>query len=180
MGPTMHMSKIIECCSICCNPGGRDALLGTLEGESFTLDSMNPARHATRCRSPHTACTSKADPYVVHEPEGALYVDQARYEAIDEHRTRVSGARWEPARTLSVKLEGAVRVGERAILLAGSADPRVIANVRSILAGVEATVRELAPGSPAAPYRLYYRVYGIDGVFDWKQAPPVPRVKSSC
>ena len=47
MGPAMHMAKIIECTSICCTPGGRDAMLGTLEGESFTLESMNPERHAT-------------------------------------------------------------------------------------------------------------------------------------
>jgi hypothetical protein len=115
----------------------------------------------------------QADPYVVHEPEGTLYVDQARYEAIDEHRTRVSGARWEPARRLSVKIEGAVRVGERAVLLAGSADPRVIENIRTILRGVEKTVRELTPPSPSEPYRLFYRVYGIDGVSE-RPAPPQP------
>jgi hypothetical protein len=176
MGPTMHMSKIIECCSLCCNPGGRDALLGTLDGESFVLDSMNPVRHATPMSVAAHSLYEQSDPYVVHEPEGALHVDEARYEAIDEHRTRVWGARWVPAERYTVKIEGSVRVGERAILLAGSADPRVIAGIRDILAGVEKTVRELAPPSPADPYRLYYRVYGIDGVFDWGQAPdPLPR-----
>ena len=171
MGPTMHMSKIIECCSLCCNPGGRDALLGTLEGDSFTLDSMNPIRHATPMSVAAHSLYEQSDPFVVHEPEGALYVDQARYEPIDEHRTRVSGARWEPAQRFTVKIEGAVRVGERAILLAGSADPRVIENIREILAGVEKTVRELAPGSAAEPYRLLYRIYGLDGVFDWGTLP---------
>lgn len=176
MGPTMHMSKIIECCSLCCNPGGRDALLGTLEGDSFVLDSMNPVRHATPMSVAAHSLYEQSDPFVVHEPEGTLYVDQARYEAIDEHRTRVSGARWVPAGRPTVKIEGAVRVGERAILLAGSADPRVIANIRDILAGVEKTVRELAPPTLADPYRLYHRVYGIDGVFDWGKAPdPLPR-----
>lgn len=176
MGPTMHMSKIIECCSLCCNPGGRDALLGTLEGDSFTLDSMNPIRHATPMSVAAHSLYEQADPFVVHEPEGTLYVDDARYEAIDEHRTRVSGARWESASAMTVKIEGAVRVGERAILLAGSADPRVIANIRSILSGVENTVRELAPASPDRPYQLHYRVYGVDGVFAWQHPPePLPR-----
>src|SRR5690606_10738992 len=132
LGPAMHMAKIIECCSLCCNPGGRDALLGTLEGESFTLDSMNPNRHATPMSVAAHSLYEQSDPYVVHEPEGTLYVDAARYEALDEHRTRVSGARWEPATRLSVKIEGAARVGERAVLLAGSADPRVIGNVQAI------------------------------------------------
>jgi hypothetical protein len=173
LGSTMHMAKIIECCSLCCNPGGRDALLGTLEGDGFILDSMNPLRHATPMSVAAHSLYEQSDPFVVHEPEGALYVDQARYEAVDEHRTRVSGARWEPARRFTVKIEGAVRVGERAVLLAGSADPGVIAHIREVLAGVEKTVRELSPPSPARPYRLFHRVYGIDGVFDWG-APPVP------
>lgn len=173
LGPAMHMAKIIECCSLCCNPGGRDALLGTLEGETFTLDSMNPSRHATPMSVAAHSLYEQSDPYVVHEPEGVLYVDTARYEALDEHRTRVSGARWEPATRLTVKIEGAARVGERAVLLAGSADPRVIENVRTILSGVEQTVRELTPPSAAEPYRLYYRVYGIDGVAE-RPAPPQP------
>ncbi|MCC6531926.1 MAG: acyclic terpene utilization AtuA family protein [Burkholderiales bacterium] len=176
MGPTMHMSKIIECCSICCVPGGRDPLLGTLEGESFILDSMNSERHATPMSVAAHSLYEQSDPYVVREPEGSLLVDAARYEALDAHRTRVSGARWEPAQQLSVKIEGAVRIGERAVVLAASADPRVIANIDAILAGVEKTVRELAPHSGSEPYRLHYRVYGIDGVFDWKRAPePLPR-----
>lgn len=173
MGPTMHMSKIIECCSLCCNPGGRDALLGTLEGESFTLDSMNPIRHATPMSVAAHSLYEQSDPYVVHEPEGALHVDEARYEAVDEHRTRVFGARWIPAAAHTVKIEGACRVGERAVLLAGSADPRVIANIRDILEGVERTVRDLTPPSPEDPYRIFHRVYGIDGVHDWSSPPAV-------
>ena len=43
----MQMAKIIECASLCCEPGGRDSMLGTLEGESFVLESMNPNRRAT-------------------------------------------------------------------------------------------------------------------------------------
>ncbi|MBA4455149.1 acyclic terpene utilization AtuA family protein, partial [Cylindrospermopsis raciborskii CS-506_B] len=46
-GPATHMAKIIECTSLCCIPGGRDAMLGTLLGDSFELESMNPARAAT-------------------------------------------------------------------------------------------------------------------------------------
>jgi hypothetical protein len=48
----------------------------------------------------------------VREPEGALHTRHARYEAVDEHRTRVSGSTFEPAKQLTVKIEGAMRVGE--------------------------------------------------------------------
>ena len=81
-----------------------------------------------------------------------------------------------PAEQLTIKIEGAVRVGERAILLAGSADPRVIANAKSITAGVEKTVRELTPPRPDKPYQIFWRVYGIDAVFPWATPPdPLPR-----
>jgi Acyclic terpene utilisation family protein AtuA len=127
MGPAMQMAKIIECASLCCVPGGRDAMLGTLEGDSFVLESMNGARHATPVSVAAHSLYEQADPNSVIEPEGTLYLDAARYEAADAHRCRVSGGRWEPARQLSVKIEGATRVGARALLVAGSTDPVFIA-----------------------------------------------------
>jgi len=176
MGPTLHMSKIIECCSLCCTPGGRDTIIGTLEGDSFTVDSMNPTRNASPMSVAAHSLYEQADPYAVREPEGTLHTKEAKYEVVDEHRTRVSGSRWEPATQLTVKIEGAMRVGERAILLAGSADPRVIANAKSITAGVEKIVRELTPPNPAKPYQIIWRVYGIDAVFPWATPPdPLPR-----
>lgn len=171
MGPAMHMAKIIECASICTTPGGRDALLGALEGESFVVDSMNPVRNATPMSVAAHSLYEQGDPYRVHEPEGTLHVDSARYEAVDAHRCRVSGARWEPARRPTVKIEGATRVGERAVLLAGCADPRAIAAAKDILPAVEKTVRELVRDTVTVPYELHHRVYGVDGVVAWP-APP--------
>lgn len=171
LGPAMHMAKIIECTSICTTPGGRDALLGTLESESFTVDSMNPIRNATPMSVAAHSLYEQGDPYRVHEPEGTLHVDGARYEALDGHRCRVSGARWEPAKQLTVKIEGATRAGERAVLLAGCADPRAIAAIKDILPAVEKTVRDLVKDTVRVPCRLHYRVYGLDGVVAWP-APP--------
>lgn len=176
MGPAMHMAKIIECCSICTTPGGRDALLGTLDGEGFVVDSMNPIRNASPMSVAAHSLYEQNDPYRVIEPEGLLNTEGARYEAVDEHRCRISGARWAPATRFTVKLEGARRVGERAIVLAGCADPRAIAAMKDILPAVEKTVRELVAGSVSGPFELYHRVYGIDGVFAWPQPPdPLPR-----
>ena len=176
LGPTLHMSKIIECCSLCCTPGGRDTIIGTLEGESFTVDSMNPIRHASPMSVAAHSLYEQADPYAVREPEGTLHIDEARYEVVDEHRTRVSGSRWEPATQFTIKIEGAMRVGERAVLLCGSADPRVIANIKTVTAGVEKMVRELTPPRADKPYQIFWRIYGIDAVFPWATPPdPLPR-----
>jgi hypothetical protein len=35
-GLALHMAKIIECTSLCCRPGGRDAMLATLDLQGFT------------------------------------------------------------------------------------------------------------------------------------------------
>ena len=174
MGPTMHMAKIIECCSLCCVPGGRDSMLGTLDDDGFTLDSMNPARAATPMSVAAHSLYEQADPFTVTEPEGVLHVDTARYQALDEHRARVSGARWVPAERLTLKIEGAARVGERAVVLAGTCDPRVIGGIREILPGVEKIVNELVPPDPIKPYRLIFRVYGLDGVVAWPSPPETP------
>jgi hypothetical protein len=106
----------------------------------------------------------QGDPYTVAEPEGRLDLREARYEAIDDRRTRVTGARWQEASENWVKLEGARLVGERAVLLAGAADPRFIARAETILAEVAEVVRELVCENTPQDYSLFWRVYGANGV----------------
>ena len=158
-----HLAKIIECTSICCIPGGRDTILGHLDMDGFVLESMNPQRHATPISVAAHGLYEQSDPFGVAEPEGTLRLDGATYTALDAHRTRVSGARWEPASVLRVKVEGSLWEGERAVLLAGSADPGFITHIDTILTAVEATARELFPH----PFRLFPRVYGRNAVSLW-------------
>jgi hypothetical protein len=173
MGPVMHMAKIIECASLCCVPGGRDAMLATLEGDGFTLESMNPARAATPMSVAAHSLYEQDNPYEVFEPEGCLRVDAARYEAVDARRTRVSGATWTPARQFTLKIEGATWLGERCLLLAATADPRVIANLDTILPAVQNNVRGMLPAE-FPDFACHARRYGIDGVMDWPTPPAAP------
>jgi hypothetical protein len=161
MGPALQMAKIIECASLACEGGGRDAMLGTLEGESFVLESMNPARKATPMSVAAHGLYEQADPLSVAEPEGVLYLEDSKFEAVDERRCRVSGGRWVPTTQYSVKIEGATRVGARAIMVAGSADPVFIEKADEIAGLVEAQIRELVPPKPENPYTLYFRFYGL-------------------
>ncbi len=164
MGPAIQMAKIIECASLCCEGGGRDSMLGTLEGDSFILESMAPQRRATPMSVAAHGLYEQADPLSVAEPEGILHLDQSKFEAVDERRCRVSGGVWVPAEQFSVKIEGASRVGARAVYFAGSADPVFIEKADEIAASVEAMVRELVPANPEAPYDLYFRFYGLGAV----------------
>ncbi len=161
MGPALQMAKIIECASLACEGGGRDSMLGTLEGESFVLESMNPARRATPMSVAAHGLYEQADPLSVAEPEGVLYLQDSKFEAVDDRRCRVSGGRWVPTTQYSVKIEGATRVGARAIMVAGSADPVFIEKADIIAGLVEAQIRELVPPNPEKPYTLYFRFYGL-------------------
>jgi Acyclic terpene utilisation family protein AtuA len=168
-GLAMHMAKIIECTSLCCRPGGRDAMLATLDLNGFTLESMNPACHATPTSVAAHALYEQADPLMVEEPTGTLLLDTARYEAIDEHRTRVSGARFLPRAVPSLKIEGASRVGARAVLLAGVADPTLLTQLDEVLTAVTAKVQALLPGN----WQMHAHVYGQGAV-----APLAPERRS--
>jgi hypothetical protein len=164
MGLSVHMAKIIECASLCCLPGGRDSILATLDGDGFELESMAPQRRATPVSVAAHSLYEQGNPYTVAEPEGRLDLREARYDAIDDRRTHVTGARWQEAAENWVKLEGARLVGERAVLLAGAADPRFIARAEAILAEVAEVVRELVCENTPQDYSLFWRVYGANGV----------------
>jgi len=155
-------------------PGGRDTILATLDDDGFELESMNPARAATPASVAAHSLYEQSDPFWIHEPSGRVDLRQVSYEAIDPRRTRVSGARFEPAETVRIKLEGARLAGHRAILLCANADPRFIARHREILEGLERLVEELVCENTARDYRLFFRIYGVNGVMPEQVRPVDP------
>jgi hypothetical protein len=164
VGLAMHMAKIIECGSLCCVPGGRDPILAELDHDGFVLESMNPERRATPTSVAAHSLYEQSDPFTMQEPDGTLDLTHARYEAVDDRRARVSGATWRDTTGPTIKLEGARKIGERAVLLCGSADPRFIAQCKALLPKVADLVQSLVCEEQPEDYTLSFRVYGIDGV----------------
>ncbi len=160
VGLCLHMAKIVECTSLCCRPGGRDAMLAELTPEHFTLESMNPDAHATPASVAAHALYEQADPLQVEEPGGSLMLHDAWYEALDTHRTRVGGARFVAREQPSLKVEGALWQGERVVLLAGVADPVLLRVLPQVIAAVEQRVRTLLPGD----WQLFAHIYGQGAV----------------
>jgi hypothetical protein len=171
VGLSLHMAKIVECASLCCTPGGRDSILGTLDDNGFELESMAPQRRATPGSVAAHSLYEQADPTEFREPAGRVDLSQCCYAALDERRTRVTGAIFQPAERPTLKLEGAALMGHRALLLAGAADPRFMARSRAIFAEVTEVVRGLVCEEQPEDYSLAFRLYGIDGVRDWGAAP---------
>ncbi|GGE27604.1 hypothetical protein GCM10007276_00970 [Agaricicola taiwanensis] len=176
LGIATHMAKIVECASLCCTPGGRDTILAELDDEGFNLESMSPKRAATPASVAAHSLYEQADPYDIREPAGRCDLRNAHYEALDARRTRVTGAVWQPADRITLKLEGARLVGYRALLLSATADPRFIARHAALLEEVKTVVRDLVCEDTAQDYDLFFRVYGVDGVRHWPTPPnPMPR-----
>ncbi len=175
VGLATHMAKIVECASICCVPGGRDSILATLDDEGFVLESMNPTRAATPSSVAAHSLYEQASPFTIHEPGGTVDLSHVRYGALDARRTRVSGAHFEPAETIRVKLEGARLVGQRSVLLCAATDPRFIERHEAIFAGLQDLVRCLACEDAPEDYTLFFRFYGVNGGHDWKTPAPSPR-----
>ncbi len=159
-GLALHMAKIVECTSLCCDPGGRDAILAELWSDHFVLESMNPALRATPASVAAHALYEQADPWFVEEPGGTLDLRSARYETEGERRTRVAGARFTPRPRPTLKVEGACHVGARAVLLAGIADPVMQQELPRALEQVEAKVRSLVALAPGQRWALHPHAYG--------------------
>ena len=134
----LHMAKIIECTSLCCQPGGRDAMLAELGMDGFTLESMNPACNATPALGGRPCAVRTGRPF--RGGRTVRHAAAARCTLRGAGRNTVPGCavrRFVPRSRPSLKIEGASRIGARAVLLAGIADPACWPGCRKRLAAVD-------------------------------------------
>lgn len=160
-GLAAHMGKVMECGAVATDLGGFDSLFGIMRKDHFVVKPADPNRRCTVLSVSGHAFYERADPSRELNPGGALDVSGAVYEQVDERSVKVSGSQWHPA-GYTVKLEGAARVGWRAIAIAGIRDPGAVGQIDAILEAVRARVEEHF--GPDYEHRLLFRVYGKDGV----------------
>src|SRR5262249_56543057 len=115
---------------------------GRRGGEGVDLERRAPQRAATPSSAAAHSLYEQADPYEVREPAGRADLRHVTYRALDERRTRVEGATFEPAEQPTLKLEGAQMIGYRALLLAGGGDPRFLAPPSGVFSPVPPRVRD--------------------------------------
>lgn len=171
-GLAVHLGKILECAAIASVPGsGSDCVLGTLDNNSFVLESLNDQRQFTIESTAAHTLYEKSDPFHLPGPGGTLNLENTTYTQLPGGRTQVSGSRFEPSDRYTVKLEGVHRTGYRSISIAGIRDPVLIRQIDTVLSRVHTYVNGIIRDQHIAG-QAFFHVYGKNGVMGEMEPTP--------
>ncbi|MCY4086214.1 MAG: acyclic terpene utilization AtuA family protein [Actinomycetia bacterium] len=165
-GLALHLGKILECGALAAEPISMDVMLGTLRADHFELAPGSLQRACTVTSVSAHSLYEREDPFTQSGPGGALDLTRTRVEQIDERRVRVRGTRYTEHDRYFVKLEGARRIGERAISIAGVRCPTMIARIDAVLGEARRRTERYFEdvGVHETDYRLEFHAYGRDAV----------------
>ena len=164
-----YLGKVLECASFNAEPyGAKETVIGEISMEDVKVTAMHPDQRCTIASVAGHAMYERSNPYFEHVLGGMLDMTRCRYEQYDERTTRVTGPVFAPASELRVKLEGAGKVGERYVGIAGVRDPYTVANIDRVIAWARQQVEERFGRTG---YELHYQVFGRDGVMGDLEPP---------
>src|SRR5256712_7328423 len=159
-----YLGKVLECVSSAAEPFmGKESIIGTVTADAVSVTAMHHGQRCTVASVASHAMYERANPFFEHVAGGVLDMTHCRYEQVDDRTTRVTGFEFRRDPVYRIKLEGAGKVGERAVSIAGIRDPYTIKHIDAVIAWAQGKVKERW-GEPGARYQLYYHVYGRDGV----------------
>lgn len=178
-GLCWHAAKIMECGGAAVVTMDKpEGMLCTITDAHFTLEPVSPVQQCSPLSVAAHALYETADPYRMLEPGGELDLTEARYEQAGDRAVRVSGSRFHP-RPYTVKLEGASRIGYRAMVLGGVRDPVILEQFDSWFDGLKDHIAENIEGvygpSIRGQYRIDYKVYGRNAVLGERE-PEATRI----
>ena len=125
-----YLGKVLECASFAAEPFmGKESIIGTVTPDTVSVTAMHPGQRCTVASVAGHAMYERANPFFEHVAGGALDMTHCRYEQVDEQTTRVSGFAFRRDPVYRIKLEGAGKVGERALAIAGIRDPYTIRHI---------------------------------------------------
>jgi hypothetical protein len=162
---SLHMGKTIECGPLVATPIlMREAIVGTVRDDDFLVAPYHPDQRCTPMSVAGHTLYERLNPYRLPVPGGVIDLTDVVFEAHTDRICRVAGAKWEPAKSYAVKLEGSAFVGHRGIFVFGLRDPLSIANIDKMTAGIaEEVARQYGP-SGNGRYHLDFHVYGRDAI----------------
>ena len=164
--------KAMECASFCAEPFmGKETVLGRVDGTGVYLTAMHPGQRCTPASVASHAMYERLNPFREHVPGGYLDMTNCRYERVDDATTRVTGQAFVPSPETWIKLEGAGKIAERALFIAGIRDPYTIANLDRAIDWAKGKLTERF-GPIGERYDVFYHVYWRDAVMQAMEPTP--------
>lgn len=160
-----HAGKILECAALCAVPGTtKDCMLGTIRTDGFIITPLSDQRKCTKLSVAAHTFYEKDHPYILHGPGVVLNLEHCEFEQLDESRVFVTGSQLEHTNPYYIKLEGALRVAYRTIVIAGVRDPILISRLKEVEELAKQQVVHYYDNIPQEDYKIRFINYGIDGV----------------
>lgn len=170
-----YLGKVLECASFCAEPyAAKETVIGTITHEDVKVTAMAPIQRCTIASVAGHAMYERSNPYFEYFAGGLLDMTNCKYEQFDEKTTRITGPVVVPIEgKIKVKLEGAGKVGERYMGIAGVRDPYTILHIDKVIQWAKDQVKEKFGETG---YELSYRIYGKNGVMG--DLEPIKEIKS--
>lgn len=164
-----HAGRILECGACAADPGdSADCLFATVTNADVILEPTNAELRCTPSSVAAHAMYETSSCLEAREPSGLLVLENAVYEAATDRSVRISGhVEFKTDVTYSMRVEGALHRGYRAISVGGIRDPRLVQDIHTALPLIEQDVRRRIeimgmPGYEGSLMRLI--LYGLNGV----------------
>jgi len=175
-GLAWHAAKITECGGACVVKMEKpEGMICTITDEYFDLEPISPVQQCSPLSVAAHALYETGDPYFMLEPGGEMDLTDAAYEALDARIVRVRGSRFKPM-PYTVKLEGAAKVGYRAMVLGGVRDPVILGQFDDWLGGLKEHIAENVEAiygeQIRGQYQIDYKVYGKNAVLGEREPDP--------
>ncbi|HHV65799.1 MAG TPA: DUF1446 domain-containing protein [Peptococcaceae bacterium] len=170
-----YLGKVLECASFCAEPyAGKESVMGIISENDVKVKAMHPDQMCTVASVAGHAMYERSNPYYEYVAGGMLDMSKCVYEQYDKKTCRITGSKFIPIEgKIKVKLEGAGKVGERFIGIAGIRDPYSVKNVDKM---IEWARSQVVDKFGETGYELYYHVYGKNGVMG--DLEPIKETKS--
>ncbi|TBL75726.1 acyclic terpene utilization AtuA family protein [Paenibacillus thalictri] len=158
-----YLGKVLECASFCAEPyAAKESVIGTITHNEVLVTAMHPDQRCTVASVAGHAMYERSNPFFEYFAGGMLDMTNCNYEQYDEKTCRITGPVFAPIEgKVKVKLEGAGKVGEKYIGIAGIRDPYTIKHIDKVIEWSKNQVAEMAAGKE---YFVDYKIFGKNGV----------------
>ena len=168
-GPVWHAAKIMECgaASVAIRKSP-DCMFSTIGDDHFIVEPPGRELWCTPQSVASHTLYENADPFHLYECSGMLDTYGAEYEAVSDRAVKVTGSKWVPSETYTVKLEGTELAGYQSVIIGSVRDPIIIRQIDGWLEALRermaVRIREAFDGLEMdKDYSVFFRVYGRNG-----------------